>query len=567
MECQICGHQCQIHEGAEGRCRMYTCSSGKIVERLPDRYLAIWPSPVETVPFLHFTPGGRYLLLSTLGCNLSCPGCVSHVLVNHPDLIADALRSASPGEIVDMVREESCLGAIFCLNEPTVSLETVVKTGRTLKEVGYSVGCASNGCMSPEVLDQFLECMDFMNIGMKGCSNTVYEECGAPCDIEQVFTSIIRIYDAGVHLEVSVVYQHGSEDEVLKVAERLSLISSDIPLHIMRFIPFDGVDKKFEPNPDEAEDLLLVCRSFLKWVYLFNTPGTGGLSTFCPDCGSMLIERTFYGPMGARLTEGVQNARCSCGTHVPISGSFYDRHGCEPRFRGGYRTSVILDSIAHTLSLLGVRDEKVISRILVLALSGRWLEDLQGSLSTPEGYVDYIKNLSAFAGIEDSVQPLIDLYTKRLEEVQRFTAHRPRPRVYCALSHPYLPSYPDKMEVALTARAGGEVLNNQISYNESQAKPFSRDQFLALQPDVIICSGMGKSDVQTFVDHCLREDLTAPALDNGMVFSIPREYSITGLSWVLVLGFLVNVLHPGYHFYDLKDEEVRLQAIIPDICY
>lgn len=142
MKCLICGHRCQIQEGGTGRCRMYTCFSGEIVERLQNRYLSIWPSSIETIPFLHYTPGGRYLLLSTLGCNLSCPGCVSHILVRYPDLVSEALSHALPDEILDRIREQSCLGAIFCLNEPTVSLQTVLTTSEKLKEAGYSIGCA-----------------------------------------------------------------------------------------------------------------------------------------------------------------------------------------------------------------------------------------------------------------------------------------------------------------------------------------------------------------------------------------------------------------------------------------
>ncbi|MFH0968477.1 MAG: radical SAM protein [Methanobacteriota archaeon] len=544
---------------------MYTCTSGEIVERFPDRYLAIWPSPIETVPLLHYTPGGRYLLLSTLGCNLSCPGCVSHILVNNPDLITEAMSQASSEEILHRVSEHSCLGAVFCLNEPTVSIETVIKTSQTLREAGYKVGCASNGCMSPSILDRFLATMDFMNIGMKGSSDEVYQECGAPCNIEHVFDTIQQVHTAGVHLEISVVYQHGREQEAIGVAERLSEISLNIPLHIMRFIPFGEVDADLEPSPDEAEALLSSCRHFLRWVYLFNTPGTGRLSTFCPDCETILIERSFYGPMGARLTDRIEHTQCICGVEVPISGSFSRSQGSEPRYRGGYRTSVILSSVANTLHLLGVRDSQVVSRILVKILSGRWLEDLQGYFSSPEGYIEYIRILSSFAGIEGKVQPLIGFYLHRLEEIQVIMLQAPRPRVYCALSHPFLPSYPDKMEVSLTERAGGEVLNYQIPHDESCVELFTQDQFNLLQPDVIICSGMGKSDLQTFLDHCRQEYLIAPALENGMVFCIPREYSSAGLFWILVLEFLVNALHPVRPLYDLAEEEASLMAILSDL--
>jgi pyruvate-formate lyase-activating enzyme len=563
MQCQICGHHCQISEGGTGRCKMYTCSSSKIIERFPDKYLAIWPSQIETVPLLHFSPGGRYLLLSTLGCNLSCPGCVSHILVDHPDLIAGALHHAEPEEIRTLVEEHVCLGVIFCLNEPTVSLDTVIKTARMLKQSGYTVGCASNGCMEPQVVDLFLQTMDFMNIGLKGAHDTTYQKCGAPCTIEQVFSTIHRIFHAGVHLEVSVVFQHGSKGEVLDVAQRISQISPDIPLHVMRFIPFNDASSELEPSPDEAEMVCEECRAFLTWVYLFNTPGTRALSTFCPDCGDLLIERTFYGPMGARLTGNEIKSACSCGHSASVSGSFFLNEGCEPRYRGGYRTSVILDSISRTLTLLGVQDSQVVSNVLVSTLSGHCLENLQGYMATPERYIEYIRVLASLAEIEEEVTPLLTYYTDRLDEIRTYTQHRSRPRVYCALSHPFLPSYCDKMEVALTDRAGGEVLNYLIPHGEDKTMSFSREQFQALKPEVIICSGMGRSDVQTFLEHCRREQLTAPALETGRVFCIPREYASTSLSWVLILEWMVNILHQESR-YDLALKRGGLRLRSPE---
>lgn len=400
---------------------------------------------------------------------------------------------------------------------------------------------------------------------MKGSSSAIYQECQAPCGVEQVFYAIQRVYAAGVHLEVSVVYQRGREDEVYGVAEFLSRTSPDIPLHIMRFIPFGGADAYLEPTPDEAEILLSTCKGLLYWVYLFNTPGTGGLSTFCPDCGKILIERSFYGPMGARLTHKARQCRCTCGRQVPISGSFSPHRGCEPRFRGGYRTSVILGSFATTLNHLGVQDEQVIKRVFLQILSGHWLEDMQEYLSTPEGYIAFLRKIALLAEVEDRVQPLISYYTRILWEVRAFISQIPRPGVYCALSHPLLPSYHDKMEVALAQCAGGEVLNYQIPYMESSADTFTREQFLALHPEVIICGGMGGGHVETFLAHCREEHLTAPALERGKVFCIPEKYAPSGLTFILALLYLVQVLHPDRQFFDLGNEEVVLQKLLSDL--
>lgn len=87
MKCTYCEIGCTIQEkatgqeGATGACRMYECHQGKIVERFPDQYLTIFPISIETMPMLHFFPRGKFLQLSTVGCNFHCTGCISEVIV------------------------------------------------------------------------------------------------------------------------------------------------------------------------------------------------------------------------------------------------------------------------------------------------------------------------------------------------------------------------------------------------------------------------------------------------------------------------------------------------------
>ncbi len=55
-----------------------------------------------------------------------------------------------------------------------------------------------------------------------------------------LFFAIFPSFRYGIHVETSVVYSKGNEEEVIKVAETLSDISPTIPVQVMRFIPFGG---------------------------------------------------------------------------------------------------------------------------------------------------------------------------------------------------------------------------------------------------------------------------------------------------------------------------------------
>ena len=64
MRCSICENRCVIGPGGVGRCRMYTNEGGTIVERYPDRYIAVMPIAIETMPMCHYYPRETFLQAS-----------------------------------------------------------------------------------------------------------------------------------------------------------------------------------------------------------------------------------------------------------------------------------------------------------------------------------------------------------------------------------------------------------------------------------------------------------------------------------------------------------------------
>lgn len=560
----MCGHRCSIQEGGYGRCRMYTCINGEILERFPNRYLALWPSAIETIPFLHYTPGGRYLLLSTIGCNLSCEGCVSYVLAKNQDLLTDALIHAESSDILRMAKDNDCIGAVFCLNEPTVSLGTVARVARELHTAGLSMGCASNGCMSEKALDILLDHMDFITIGLKGLSEHGYQDNGAPCNVEHVFQTLKTIHSRNIHLEVAAVCKTSDMEEIVSIAQRIQEISADIPLHVMRFIPFHGADTALEPSATVADDLISTCRKYLPWVYLFNTPSTRYLNSYCPECNELLVERSFNGPMGARFIGHYTPVCPSCHYSIPVRGTWYSQHYPEPRFRGGYRTPVALDMVYSILKAVGISDDTTIGLILTKLLSNDYLEQLQNRLQTPKGYIEFLQVLQQWSGTS-SFHPVIRFLSERVQIIEKNSDMPNKPRVLSVLSHPLLPSYPDKMENTLISLAGGEVLNYNLGYDERSSERFTRDAFQKLQPDILVVSGPGHLTHQNFFDLCIRENLTAPALEENNIFIVSGAHMRTGPSWILTLESLANYLHPDIFDFDLKYEKEALLKSLPGL--
>jgi pyruvate-formate lyase-activating enzyme len=143
MRCTICERKCDIDDGGIGGCGMMTCTDNEIRERYPDKYLAAVDTAIESMPMVHFHPRGRFLQVCTVGCNFNCNGCVSEILTHHISAIHGAFQQMTPEAVIEKARTESCIGIMFCFNEPTVSYFTFLRLARMAKKAGLLMGCST----------------------------------------------------------------------------------------------------------------------------------------------------------------------------------------------------------------------------------------------------------------------------------------------------------------------------------------------------------------------------------------------------------------------------------------
>src|SRR3712207_3563608 len=96
------------------------------------------------------------------------------------------------------------------------------------------------------------------------------------------------------------------------VAERLGV---DVPLHFTAFHP----DYKLRDRPPTPPETLARARAIalangLRFVYTGNVHDSAGGSTYCPGCGTLVIERDWYRLGAYRLGD---DGRCTaCGTRI-----------------------------------------------------------------------------------------------------------------------------------------------------------------------------------------------------------------------------------------------------------
>ncbi len=565
MKCYICERGCEIPAGGTGACGMYLNQEGEIIELFPNKYLITTPISIETMPVLHFYPGGKFLQISTAGCNLDCDGCISTVIVREMVPGSRALCELSPEQVVNEALRNDCLGIVFLMNDPLASFLSFVGVAKAAKKRGLLVGCSSNAYFTDASLDLIIKHLDFINIGFKGLSDQAYRKCGGH-SAEPVLRNIKKLHDSGVHVEVSCIHVHNNREEILNLARKLAEISIDLPLQVMRFLPVEKAGPLLEPTIRESEQL---CRSLsvhLSHVYLFNSPGTEYLNTFCPGCGDLIYKREFYGPMGARLKHpgqglglGESNRCPSCGQSLNFKGSQATVFYQEEDFQGGYPFTRALEMIEAVLIAMGISKKDKVALVWEDVICRSGLQKLHRDLQKPETYVSMIRYFGKLIQEEDRAEKLAVYMEEKINLIKAgLSAADHKPRVYYAMGKPNFCIKGGRLENQLVETAGGISVNKEISGSGRPGMEITYKQLESLNPEVIFISSFISSPVEDFYKECTEAGIDIEAIRKLRVYSYPAPcWDFGSPRWILGLMYMANVLHPKIlHFNLIKEAQM-----------
>ncbi len=557
QQCDICEQGCIIQENGVGRCKMYTTDGTRIIERFPSSYLITTPISIETMPLVHFHPKGKFLQVSTIGCNFSCPGCVSEILARRVDELAPALEFLTPEMVVARTRELECIGIVFCLNEPAVSFYTILELAKCAHDHGLLFGCSTNGYFTRSALEQLIPYLDCVSVGLKGCKKESYVSCGAT-NPEIPMQTIQLLANTSVHLEIAIIHEKGKEDEIMETCLKVAKISPDIPVQIMRFIAFGTADVSFEPSIHESEHLCNQIRAFLTHVYLFNSPGSTYGDTLCPVCNKTLMRREMHGPMGAHIFETMLNASCACGYQIPINGRIASKEFEEQGMMGGYRSTRALEVIESILVCLGVTDEQTHAQVWFDMMREKYIDTLQMKIQDPIQYLEIVMYLARLTdrisegtNLCNYIQKLIELITVSVRDVTY------RPRVYYMMGTPLFCLNEGRFETKLVTLAGGTSVNCDLPRKGMPGIMIRPDDLIRMNPDIIVISGLfscPEEDVYTF---CYENLIEVNAIKNHKVIAMPVSWDFGNPRWILGLLFLAQKIHPECCSFNIESERAN----------
>ena len=304
FECLLCPHSCLLKPGQTGVCGVRTADrEGIHSSSTPVTVIA--EDPIEKKPFYHYKPGSITLSLGFSGCNLKCPFCQNHSLVESHR----TRNELTPAAVVKLASERRSSSVCYTYSEPTMHYDFLMDTTTALNKEGIPSLLVTNGCINESPARELLGSLSAVKVDLKSFSAEWYRK-----ELMGDLATVCRFIEAAselTHLEVVTLVIPGkndSEAEIASAAGFLAKLNPDIPYHLTAYYPQHRY-KTPPTSPALLNRLQETARQYLNHVY---TGNTGVLDrTYCPGCGELLIDR----PLGN--TSGISSGCCTaCGRGV-----------------------------------------------------------------------------------------------------------------------------------------------------------------------------------------------------------------------------------------------------------
>lgn len=318
VKCTLCPWYCQLKPGQTGVCKVRENINGRLVTYVYNKVAALGTDPIEKKPLYHFYPGKNILSIGEVGCNMHCSFCQNHQISQCRATDFKGFHNISPEQIVnEALKTWQNVGIAYTYNEPFTFYEFMLDTARLSQGNGLKNVVVTNGYINPEPLSQALPYLDAFNIDLKGFNNSFYQKY-ARAKLDPVLKTIKMIAQSGKHIEITNLVITGLNDNEDEFEAMVKWIAEntgeDTPLHLSRYYP----QYKLSAPPTSIETLkhfYSVAKKYLHYVYLGNVSDSFRSSTFCPQCGELLIERDRY---TTKKATGCPDKCPECGADVNI---------------------------------------------------------------------------------------------------------------------------------------------------------------------------------------------------------------------------------------------------------
>lgn len=327
VQCDVCPRACKLHEGQEGMCFVRANHGGKIVLTTYGRSSGYCVDPIEKKPLNHYLPGTPILSFGTAGCNLACKFCQNWDISKSREIDTLAAQ-ASPEAIAQAALELGCKSVAYTYNDPVIFMEYAIDVAKACHQYGIRSVAVTAGYICSEPRAELYQYMDAANVDLKGFTERFYWKiCGG--HLQPILDTLMYLkHETEVWFEITNLLIPGENDtdEEIDAMTRwvVEKLGPDVPMHFTAFHPdWKMLDKPPTPPSTLTRARRIAIKNGARYAYTGNVHDKEGGSTYCHQCGRILIGRDWYVLGDWNLTE---NGRCRfCNT--PCAGVFEPRPG------------------------------------------------------------------------------------------------------------------------------------------------------------------------------------------------------------------------------------------------
>jgi pyruvate formate lyase activating enzyme len=297
IECGLCPRHCRVTDLERGYCGVRENRNDTYHTLIYGLPCSMNIDPIEKKPLFHFYPGTTAFSLATAGCNVNCKFCQNwDISQSRPEQTNNI--DLPPQAIPPICLENKAPTIAYTYSEPVIFYEYMYDIAVQGKKKGIRSVMITGGYIEKEPLKELFPIIDAIKVDLKSIREDYYKNI-VNGELKPVLDSLVMIKNSGVWLEIVylvVPTLNDSETEFHDLAKWIkSNLGNEVPLHFSRFHP-QYLLKNLPPTPQKTlETAYEICRAEgLKYVYLGNLPGHPAESTYCPQCGKILIERRGY---------------------------------------------------------------------------------------------------------------------------------------------------------------------------------------------------------------------------------------------------------------------------------
>jgi len=312
VRCDLCPRKCVVDDRERGFCGVRENRDGVYYTLVYSNPCAVHIDPIEKKPFFHFLPASLSFSIATAGCNIECAYCQNWEISQRRPEQTDNVY-LPPKRVVDLAKHYECKSIAFTYTEPVVFYEYMVDTAKLARRAGIRALMITNAFIEPKPMREACKVLDGVKVDLKAFSEEFYKKiCRG--QLKPVLRAIEVIKSSNVWLELVVLIVPGlndSPDEIRQMCNWIKAnLGKDVPIHFSRFIPMYKL-RNLPPTPVKT---LERCHEIakevgLRYVYIGNVFGHPAESTYCPNCGSIVIQRLGYKTSASGLKDG-RCAKC-----------------------------------------------------------------------------------------------------------------------------------------------------------------------------------------------------------------------------------------------------------------